>query len=147
MGYAHTREPAAESLNLVGFKNQDVSSGEVEGAELDRADYGKDTLLDEVDITIQWEDQESSGGAEEATPHKTATLSVTVDDDDNEKTRVVTLPVDLVGSERYGRGTVQVAAGTGSPTVSAATASLVYKVYPGSRAPDSNYDRDGYVTS
>lgn len=157
MGYAHVYDQAALSELLFGFKSQDVTS-EVQGAEIDRQDYGNGLLQhcevvvagsaafsggaanDTLDLTIELEDSDTSGSG--YATFKTATLNIVVDDNSAYDFCAV-LPVKLLGANRYIRPSVA-ASNTGSGTLSSCAASCHVRVYPMNGQPTGTYDKDGY---
>jgi len=157
MGYAHVYDQAALSELLLGFKSQDVTS-EVQGAEIDRDDYGSGQLQhceivvqgsaafatgaadDTLDVTLELEDSAVSGSG--YVTYKTATLNIVVDDN-SAYDFVASLPVKLLGADRYIRPSVLVA-NTGTGTLSSCTAACAVRVYPMNGQPASAYSKDGY---
>lgn len=158
MGYAHIYDQAALSELLLGFKNQSVTT-EVQGAEIDRDDYGHGQLqhcevivqgsaalatgaaADTLDVTVELEDSAVSGSG--FVTYKTSTLNIVVDDN-SAYDFVAVLPVKLLGANRYIRPSVLVG-NTGTGTLSSCTASCAVRVYPMNGQPVAKYDKEtGY---
>jgi hypothetical protein len=136
----------------------DVSSA-ANSAVLDRSTYGRQEMAnnvlfilllrfttasgatnDEVDLTININEGDDSAGDDAV--FATLTDSLVVDDDDEEKVAMYVFDADFVPSERYIMVDVALEAGTGTPTVSAAVASLVAIVIPTGEQPDvANYTK------
>lgn len=162
MSNARIHDHFAEQTATVGFKSQSVTT-EVTSAELDRNALGRPQAAliactvtfttatgaagDAVEITVKAEDSVTSGGA--LTNRKTYVASVTVNDDNDEKTRVVLLPVKLFDKERYLKFKVTAAMAAGATgTLSAAVSDCV--IHLGAIAQDSvsqGYNKDGFVLS
>ena len=168
-GYAGTRDAAAQSYLMECFAPKSVASAAT-GIELDRYDFGTKPLEhlelevvatvalasgaanDEIDITVTITDSATSGSGH--VTYKTKVFTVVVDDNST-CTFACSLPVALNGADRYINVSVDVAAGTGAPTVSSASGSAAYRVYPEGvpvaaaqlGAGLAAYDKDGYINT
>ena len=160
-GYANIFDTSAMLLVVIAAAAVDVST-EKTGAEVDRRDYSDSDLLqhlavvatidavvatpavaDSIDITLKWEDSDTSGSG--YANHKTVTTNLVTDDNTSVKA-VVVLPVKLLSSERYGVGKCTVAMGAGATgTLTSAEADISYHIFPMNGQPVAGYDSDnGY---
>ena len=136
-----------------------VANGDV----IDRKSYGRDELLnnmrvlvalnfttasgaanDEVDVTITVNQGDDAAGDDSV--FATKTVSLQVDDDDEAKYALLTFDLDLVQAERYIMIDCLCAAGTGAPTVSVATASVIGVIMPSNDQPRTAYSKGAVET-
>lgn len=161
-GYANIFDTSAIQEIVLAAAAADVTST-VTGAEVDREAYSDSDLLqhlavivlvdatiatpsggDSIDITVEFETGPTGGPYVDL---KTATLTVVTDTNTSAKVAAV-LPVKLLAGERYGVGKVTVAmTGGAAGTLSAATGSMCYAIFPLDTQPSPNYNIDGYTSA
>lgn len=146
-----------EVVNVID-PGTDIDATVADGTVIDRKSYGEQELLnnariivslefttasgasgDEVDVELNINQGDDAAGDDSV--FETKSVSLTVDDDDEAKVAILTFDVDLVQAERYIMIDLTLTAGTGAPTVSAATGGVVAVLMPSNAQPRTAYDK------
>jgi hypothetical protein len=163
-GYANEFDASARSVNIQGAKNASALASGVAGKVVDRTVYDLMQLAvlanlafttaagasgDGVKVTVRVNHSDTLSGSALASPELLYEFEteIIVNANNAAHDAIVTVPVNLLKARRYVQATVVVAAGTGAPTVTPATAAITYQLFPRNGVPAGVYDSAGYAVA